>query len=68
MRRNRIQILVEVNTDPVPGWGNDPHDYVKHIERLLNDTIPHYKPVVTLIEMPTDDRDLPARETTTSGP
>lgn len=49
----RIKILVEVNTDPVPGWGNDPNDYVKHLQRLLDQTIPHYNPVVTF--MPIDD-------------
>ena len=66
MKRERIQILVEVDTDPVPGWGNDPNDYVKHLEYLLSQSIPHYNPVVTLL--PTDDRVLPARETATSGP
>lgn len=71
MRRRRIRILVEVNIDPVPGWGNDPQDHVKHIEHYLNQTIPHYKPVVTLVAVPTeptDDRVLPARETERSGP
>lgn len=52
MERKRIQILVEVNTDPVPGWGNDPQDYVTHIHNILMQTIPHYNPVVTLL--PTD--------------
>lgn len=66
LKRERICILVEVDTDPVPGWGNDPQDYVKLIERNLNDQIPHYNPVVTL--SPTEDRVLPARETETSGP
>lgn len=32
MKRERITILVEVDTDPVPGWGHDPDDYVKHIQ------------------------------------
>lgn len=48
MQRERIKLIVEVDCDPVPGWGNDPQDYVKHIERLLEQTIPHYNPVVTL--------------------
>lgn len=39
MTRNRIQILVEVDTDPVPGWGNDPQDYVTHVQNMLNITI-----------------------------
>lgn len=50
MLGKRIQILVEVNMDPVPGWGNDPFDYVKLIEKMLSDRIPHYNPVVTLLE------------------
>jgi len=48
MKRERITILVEVDTDPVPGWGNDPEDYVKHVQRLLDQTIPHYNPVAKL--------------------
>lgn len=49
MLGKRIQILVEVNTDLVPGWGYDPQDYVKMLEMLLNQRIPHYNPVVTLL-------------------
>jgi hypothetical protein len=48
LKRDRIQILVEVDTDPVPGWGYDPNDYVRHIQHHLNQTIPHYNPVVIL--------------------
>lgn len=69
MNRTRIQILVEVNTDPVPGWGNDPQDYVNHIQHHLNQTIPHYTPEVRLLDktefvgtyhpQPTDDRIVP---------
>lgn len=66
MTRNRIKILVEVDTDPLFGWGYEPEDYVKHLESLLGDTIPHYNPVVTL--MPTEDPVLPAGETERSGP
>lgn len=72
MKRERITIIVEVDTDPVPGWGNDPNDYVNHLQHMLNQTIPHYNPVVTLRTTvhypPTDDRVLPARETDRSGP
>lgn len=66
MVRNRIKILVEVNTDPIPGWGHDPNDYVEHIQNILNSTIPHYEPDVTLL--PTEDPVLPAGETERSGP
>jgi hypothetical protein len=46
----RVKIEVEVDTDQVPGWGYDPQDYVDHIQRYLDQTIPHYKPVVKLYE------------------
>lgn len=46
----RIKIEVEVNTDPVPGWGNDPQDYVVHIQAVLDKTIGHYDPVVRLVK------------------
>jgi hypothetical protein len=46
----RIKIEVEVNTDPVPGWGYDPQDYVELIRRQLDNTIPHYNPTVRLVE------------------
>ena len=49
----RIKILVEVDTDLVLGWGHEPEDYIKLLERLLDQTIPHYNPVVTLL--PVDD-------------
>lgn len=54
MERERVTIVVSVNTDPVPGWGNDPNDYVKHIQRLLDETIPHYNPTVRLSEVHED--------------
>jgi hypothetical protein len=44
----RVKIIVEVNTDQVPGWGYDPEDYVRHIQKYLDQTIPHYKPEVKL--------------------
>jgi hypothetical protein len=53
LKGQRIQILVEVYTDQVPGWGNEPKDFVELIERNLSEQIPHYNPVVTLL--PTDD-------------
>ena len=62
----RIKILVEVDTDQVPGWGYDPEDYVKHIRSHLDRSIPHYNPVVTLL--PTDELVVPASETERSGP
>lgn len=45
----RVVIQVEVNTDPVPGWGHDPEDFVIYIQKYLTDTIPHYKPTAKLV-------------------
>jgi len=44
----RIRLVVEVNLDPVPGWGNVPEDYRDLTQRLLDDSIGHYKPTVTI--------------------
>lgn len=46
---SRITIEVRVNTDPVPGWGYDPQDYVAFIQRHLDQTMGHYKPEVRLV-------------------
>ena len=48
LRPRRVRLVVEVNLDPVPGWGNDPEDYRALTQRLLDDSIPHYKPIVTI--------------------
>jgi hypothetical protein len=44
----RIRLVVEVNLDPVPGWGNVAEDYRALTQRLLDDSIGHYKPTVTI--------------------
>lgn len=44
----RIRLVVEVNLDPVPGWGNVAEDYRALTQRLLDDAIGHYKPTVTI--------------------
>ena len=46
--KRRIRLVVEVSLDPVPGWGNDPEDYRALTQRLLDDAIGHYNPVVTI--------------------
>jgi hypothetical protein len=43
----RVSFTVEVNLDAIHGWGDNPEDFRRHIERCLMDTIPHYNPVVT---------------------
>jgi hypothetical protein len=46
--KHRITLVVTVDLDPVPGWGNDPEDYRALTQRLLDDSIGHYKPTVTI--------------------
>lgn len=48
LRGRRITLTVEVNLDPVPGWGNTAEDYRALTQRLLDDSIGHYKPTVTI--------------------
>lgn len=48
MKGKRIRIVVEVNTDAVPGWGSNPEDYVNLIRRYLDERIGHYNPKVYL--------------------
>ena len=51
MIKNRAYIEVSVFLDPIPGWGNDPEDHVRHIQRALETSIPHYKPRTKLIRV-----------------
>ena len=46
MARFILKLSVEVDADGVPGWGNKPEDFIRHIENLLEGSIPHYKPTV----------------------
>jgi len=46
--KRRIRLTVEVNLDPVPGWGNVAEDYRALTQRLLDDSIGHYEPTVTI--------------------
>jgi len=46
--KTRISLTVEVDLDPVPGWGNVAEDYRALTQRLLDDAIGHYHPVVTI--------------------
>ena len=49
MKYSKSVIEVRIRIDPVPGWGHDPQDHVKHLEKLLNSTVGHYKPEVRFI-------------------
>lgn len=42
----RVTLIVHVNLDPIPGWGNTAEDYRALTQRLLDDAIGHYYPHV----------------------
>ena len=54
--RKRSVLLVTIELDGVPGWGNDPQDHAEHVEELLNRSISHYFPKVQVLgtQEPTD--------------
>ena len=47
MQRTRIQIIIEVDLDPVPGAFSTPESALYNIEDILVRSIPHYNPVAT---------------------
>lgn len=49
-KRIKIVMELEVDLDGVPGWGNLASDFTSHINRTLQQTIPHYKPVLFVVE------------------
>jgi hypothetical protein len=46
MLKQRAVYIVEINLDPVPGWGHQPEDHVRLIHDALEDRIGHYLPSV----------------------
>ena len=48
MIHNRIKIVceIEVNLDGVPGWGDNPEDFVNSLRRIVVDSWKHYHPTV----------------------
>jgi len=50
MNRPKSRLVVEIDLDPVPGWGNSPEDHRALVQRLLNDAVPHYHPTVVIEE------------------
>lgn len=44
----RLALSVLVNTDPVPGWGYDPQDWVTLLQKYLDEIVPHYDPKVRI--------------------
>lgn len=46
MNRKRVRLLVEVDLDPVPGWGHDPVDWEAWLQNVLPD---HYHGTAELL-------------------
>ena len=44
-------LVVKIRIDPIPGWGHEPEDHVKYLEKILSNLSPHYKPEVKLIRV-----------------
>lgn len=47
--QKRSRLLVEINLDPVPGWGNTAEDHRVAVQRMLDDSLGHYRPTVTIV-------------------
>jgi hypothetical protein len=45
----RYELRVEVNRDGVPGLFNNPEDWVRCIQEMLNGTVGHYNPIVEYV-------------------
>ena len=46
----RSRLVVEIDLDPVPGWGDNADDHRALVQRLLDEAVPHYNPTVTVDE------------------
>jgi hypothetical protein len=48
MKRKRVVLTVQFDLDPIPGANHESSDAVRWLQRLLDNSIPHYKPEVDL--------------------
>ena len=46
--RKRARLVVEVDLDPVLGWGHSVDDWQRDLQRHLDDAAGHYHPTVTV--------------------
>lgn len=46
--KRRSRLVVEIDLDPVPGWGDNAEDHRALVQRHLDDAVPHYHPTVTI--------------------
>lgn len=47
MDKLRSRLIVEIDLDPVPGWGNQPSDHANYLRELLQG-VSHYNPTVEI--------------------
>ena len=50
LQGKRVRLVVDVNLDPVPGWGNHVEDFRDAVQRHLDNVMGHYRPRVTIAE------------------
>lgn len=48
MDRNRVTLIVEVDLDPVPGLFHTAKSAQETVQSMLDASMPHYNPTVTL--------------------
>ena len=46
--RRQVILEVTIDLDPIPGWGDNPEDHRAHVQNLLDSSIGHYHPTVTI--------------------
>lgn len=44
----RARLVVEIDLDPVPGFGHEAESWRRYVERLLIGAADHYHPAVTV--------------------
>jgi hypothetical protein len=50
VKRRRVSIAVDIDLDPVPGFGHEPESMADGIRRIVNAALGHYNPEVTVID------------------
>jgi hypothetical protein len=45
----QVTLVIQVNTDPVPGTFHEPEDFEVYLREKLERAFPWYKPKVTLV-------------------
>lgn len=48
----RVTLSVSIELDGLPGFGFHGEDFARHVQEVLSGTIPHYNPVVTILDNP----------------